>query len=315
MNGNLLHSVWTEKYRPTKIEDCILPVTAAKEFQGFIKQGKIPNLLLCGPAGTGKTTTAIALCSELGYDYMIINGSNEGRLIDTLRTKITNFASSMSLEATRKCVILDEADYVPQEIQAAMRSFMEEFSSNCAFIMTCNFPNRIMDALHSRCAVVDFTISKDERELMIVKLYKRVTAILAAEGVEFDKRAVGTMISKFFPDMRRLLNEMQRKGVSGEINAGSLGGTVESDLAELVKHLKDKNFREVRKWCATTPNLDISYISRELYSSMYDICVHEDMPNLILLLAQYQYRNAFVADKEINIMAMFVEIMTEVRFK
>lgn len=315
MNGNLLHSVWTEKYRPTKIEDCILPVTAAKEFQGFIKQGKIPNLLLCGPAGTGKTTTAIALCNELGYDYMIINGSNEGRLIDTLRTKIANFASSMSLEATRKCVILDEADYVPQEIQAAMRSFMEEFSSNCAFIMTCNFPNRIMDALHSRCAVVDFTISKDERELMIVKLYKRVTAILAAEGVEFDKRAVATMISKFFPDMRRLLNEMQRKGVSGEINAGSLGGTVESDLAELVKHLKDKNFREVRKWCATTSNLDISYISRELYSSMYDICVHEDMPNLILLLAQYQYRNAFVADKEINIMAMFVEIMTEVRFK
>lgn len=308
-----IHSVWTEKYRPKVVADCILPKQTAAEFNGFIKEKKIPNLLLCGPAGTGKTTAALALCNELGYDYIIINGSNEGRLIDTLRTKITNFASSVSLDGSRKCVILDEADYIPAEIQAALRNFMEEFASNCSFILTCNFPNRIMDAIHSRSAVVDFTIPKAERPEMIIALFKRVATILTNEGVPFDKQALVSLIGKYFPDMRRLLNELQRKGSAG-IDAGSLIGAVESDLAELVGFLKTKNFREVRKWVATTPNLDISYISKQLYDNMYELCVHEDMPNLILLLAAYQYKNAFVADKEINIMAMLVEIMAEVRF-
>lgn len=315
MSNEMIHSVWTEKYRPSKIADCILPKATAQEFAGFIAKGNIPNLLLCGPAGTGKTTTAIAMCKELGYDFTIVNCSNEGRLIDTLRNRITNFATALSFDGNRKCVILDEADYLPNEIQAALRSFIEEYSSNCSFIMTCNFPNRIMDALHSRSAVVDFTIPKDERQELIVKLYKRVSLILTDEGVAFDKSALVTMVSKYFPDMRRLLNELQRKSTNGEINAGSLTGSVESDLAELLKYLKDKNFRDVRKWVATTPNLDMAYVCRELYDSMYDVCVHEDMPTLILLMAQYQYRNAFVADKEINMMALLVEIMSEVRFK
>lgn len=311
---NHIHSVWTEKYRPLVIADCILPKATASEFAGFIKLGKIPNMLLAGQAGTGKTTTALALCRELEYDYIVINGSNEGRLIDTLRTKITNFASSVSLDGSRKCVILDEADYIPAEIQAALRGFMEEFASNCSFILTCNFPNRIMEAIHSRCAVIDFTIPKDERQSLIIALFKRIGTILDAEGVKYDKRALVTMVGKFFPDMRRLLNELQRKGTDG-IDSGSLDGAVESDLADLVKNLKSKNFKEVRKWVATTPNLDIGYISRQLYDNMYELCVHEDMPNLIMLLAEYQYKNAFVADKEINVMAMLVEIMAAVRFK
>lgn len=311
---NHIHSVWTEKYRPLTIAECILPKATASEFTGFIKLGKIPNILLAGPAGTGKTTAALALCRELGYDHIVINGSNEGRLIDTLRTKITNFASSVSLDGSRKCVILDEADYIPAEIQAALRGFMEEFASNCSFILTCNFPNRIMEAIHSRCAVIDFTIPKAERQTLIIELFKRISMILDTEGVTYDKRALVTMVGKFFPDMRRLLNELQRKGTDG-IDAGSLEGAVESDLAELVKHLKGKNFRDVRKWVATTPNLDIAYIARQLYDNMYELCVHEDMPNLIMLLAEYQYKNAFVADKEINIMAMLVEVMAAVRFK
>ena len=311
---NHIHSVWTEKYRPLTIAECILPKATASELAGFIKLGKIPNILLAGPAGTGKTTAALALCRELGYDHIVINGSNEGRLIDTLRTKITNFASSVSLDGSRKCVILDEADYIPAEIQAALRGFMEEFASNCSFILTCNFPNRIMEAIHSRCAVIDFTIPKAERQTLIIELFKRISMILDTEGVTYDKRALVTMVGKFFPDMRRLLNELQRKGTDG-IDAGSLEGAVESDLAELVKHLKGKNFRDVRKWVATTPNLDIAYIARQLYDNMYELCVHEDMPNLIMLLAEYQYKNAFVADKEINIMAMLVEVMAAVRFK
>lgn len=311
---NHIHSVWTEKYRPLVIADCILPKATASEFAGFIKLGKIPNMLLAGQAGTGKTTAALALCRELEYDYIVINGSNEGRLIDTLRTKITNFASSVSLDGSRKCVILDEADYIPAEIQAALRGFMEEFASNCSFILTCNFPNRIMEAIHSRCAVIDFTIPKDERQTLIIELFKRISMILDAEGVKYDKRALVTMVGKFFPDMRRLLNELQRKGTDG-IDSGSLDGAVESDLADLVKNLKSKNFKEVRKWTATTPNLDIGYISRQLYDNMYELCVHEDMPNLIMLLAEYQYKNAFVGDKEINVMAMLVEIMAAVRFK
>lgn len=313
--SNVIHSVWTEKYRPHVIANCILPKATASEFEGFIKVKKIPNLLLCGPAGTGKTTTALALCHELEYDWIVINCSNEGRLIDTLRTKITNFASSVSLEDKRKCVILDESDYLPNEIQAALRSFIEEFAGNCSFILTCNFPNRIMSALHSRCAVIDFTIPRDERESLIIKLYKRVATILEQESITFDKKALGAMVSKFFPDMRRLLNELQRKGVGGSIDAGSISGAVESDLMELVGFLKSKNFRETRKWVATTPNLDLGYISKELYNNMYEICVHEDMPTLVMLLAEYQYKNSFVADKEINAMALFCEVMTSVRFK
>lgn len=310
-----IQSVWVEKYRPQVITDCILPKATKKEFQGFIKSGKIPNLLLHGPAGTGKTTAALALCSELDYEVLLVNGSNEGRLIDTLRNKITNFASSVSLDGRRKCVILDEADYLGSEVQAALRSFIEQFASNCSFILTCNFPNRIIQAIHSRCACIDFTVPKDERQPMIIDLYKRVAYILGEEGVEFDKQVLATMIGKFFPDMRRLLNELQRKGINGSIDTGSLGGNSVDEIAELIGFLKDKNFKEIRKWVASTTNLDISFIGRSLYDKMYDICEAESMPNLILLIADYQYKDAHVADKEINIMALLTEIMMNVEFK
>lgn len=310
-----LHSIWTEKYRPQTIKDCILPKATRKELTGFIKSGKIPNLMLTGSAGTGKTTAATALCRELDYEVLIINGSNEGRLIDTLRTKITNFASTVSLDGRRKCVILDEADYIGPEVQAALRNFTEEFSGNCSFVFTCNFPNRIIAPLHSRCAVIDFAIPKDERQDLILQLFKRISTILETEEVSYDKKVLVTMVGKFFPDMRRLLNELQRKGVNGEIDAGSLVGSGVDDIAELVGYLKDKNFREMRKWVGSTTNLDISYISRSLYDKMYDICQPDSMPNLILLIADYQYKDAHVADKEINIVAMLTELMMNVEFK
>lgn len=310
-----IHSIWTEKYRPKAIKETILPKSTRDELEGFIKQGKIPNLLFHGGPGQGKTTVALALCEELDYEVLMINGSNEGRLIDTLRTKITNFASTVSLDGRRKCVILDEADHIGPEIQAALRNFSEEYSVNCSFIFTCNYPNRIIQPLHSRCAVVDFGIPKTERQNLIIQLYKRVADILDKESVVYDKQALVSMVGQYFPDMRRLLNELQRRGVTGEINSGSLSGGSMDEIGELLGHLKDKNFREMRKWVGSTTNLDISHISRVLYDRMYDICKPESMPNLILLIADYQYKDAHVADKEINIAAMLTEIMMSVEFK
>lgn len=219
MSNFLENRLFVEKYRPRVISDCILPKATAKEFKSFIEKGAIPNLLLVGPAGTGKTTSAIALCNELDYEYIMINGSNEGRLIETIRSKITLFGSSMSIEGKRKCVIVDEADGMPNDPQLALRNLIEELSSNCSFILTCNFPNRIIPAIHSRSAVVDYTIPVKEREPLILALFKRVKTILDNEKIEYDNKALAAMVAKFFPDMRRLLNELQRRGTNGAIGS------------------------------------------------------------------------------------------------
>lgn len=316
MNSNFLENrLWVEKYRPKTIEDCILSKTIKREFQSFVDKGAIPNLLLVGPAGTGKTTAAIALCNQLDYEFIMINGSAEGRLIETIRSKITLFGSSMSIEGKRKCVIVDEADGMPNDPQLALRNLIEELSSNCSFILTCNFPNRIIPAIHSRSAVVDYTIPVKEREPLILALFKRVKTILDNEKIEYDNKALAAMVAKFFPDMRRLLNELQRRGTNGAIGADALDNEAGGDIDTLVGYLKDKSFRDVRKWVATTPNLDLPAICRELYNRMYELCVPNDMPQLVLFLSEYQYRSSFVADQEINTMAMMTQIMMDVRFK
>lgn len=316
MNSNFLENrLWVEKYRPKTIEDCILSKTIKREFQSFVDKGAIPNLLLVGPAGTGKTTAAIALCNQLDYEFIMINGSAEGRLIETIRSKITLFGSSMSIEGKRKCVIVDEADGMPNDPQLALRNLIEELSSNCSFILTCNFPNRIIPAIHSRSAVVDYTIPVKEREPLILALFKRVKTILDNEKIEYDNKALAAMVAKFFPDMRRLLNELQRRGTNGAIGADALDNEAGGDIDTLVGYLKDKSFRDVRKWVATTPNLDLPAICRELYNRMYELCVPNDMPQLVLFLSEYQYKAAFVSDQEINTMALMVEIMMQVNFK
>ncbi len=316
MNSNFLENrLWVEKYRPKTIEDCILSKTIKREFQSFVDKGAIPNLLLVGPAGTGKTTAAIALCNQLDYEFIMINGSAEGRLIETIRSKITLFGSSMSIEGKRKCVIVDEADGMPNDPQLALRNLIEELSSNCSFILTCNFPNRIIPAIHSRSAVVDYTIPVKESEPLIPALFKRVKTILDNEKIEYDNKALAAMVAKFFPDMRRLLNELQRRGTNGAIGADALDNDAGGDIDTLVGYLKDKSFRDVRKWVATTPNLDLPAICRELYNRMYELCVPNDMPQLVLFLSEYQYKAAFVSDQEINTMALMVEIMMQVNFK
>ena len=311
----LENRVWVEKYRPKKVADCILPPATAKEFDSFIERGQIPNLLLCGPAGTGKTTAAIALCNELDYEFIMINGSNEGRLMETVRSTITQFGSSLSLEGKRKCVIVDEAEGMPNDPQMALRNMIEELSSNCSFILTCNFPNRIIPAIHSRCAVVDYTVQAKDKESMIVALFKRVRVILDAEGVKYEAKALGAMVTKFFPDMRRLLNELQRRSSVGSIDAETISNDSSGDIDSLIGFLKDKSFRDIRKWVATSPNLEMSSICRELYTRMYEICEQEDMPQMVLLMADYQYRDAFCSDKEINCMALLTEFILSIRFK
>lgn len=310
------YMLWVEKYRPKTIEECILPDSIKTAAQGFIDSKEMPNLLLTGPAGTGKTTLAKALCEQLGYDWYMINGSNEGRLIDTLRTKITQFATSVSFHNTRKVVILDEADSMPADtVQPALRNFIEEYHSNCGFILTCNFPNRIIEPLHSRTTVIDFTIPADQKAKLAMVMLKRVMMILDENDVQYEKSVVAEVVKQYFPDFRRTLNELQRLSSSGVIDTGAL--TAYSDPAQinkLVSLLKDKNFREVRKWVGNTPSLDMTHICRVLYDKMYDYVEKDSIPQLVLTLADYQYKNAFVSDKEINLMAMFTELMMEVEF-
>lgn len=309
------HVLFVEKYRPQKVQDCILPARTLSVAQSFVDKGSIPNLLLSGPAGTGKTTLAIALCKELDYDYMVINGSNEGRLIDTLRTKVVDFASSVSFSGSRKIVILDEADYIPDTVQAALRNFIEEFSRNCGFVLTCNFPNRIIEPLHSRTTTIDFTIPSEERPELAKKMFTRVMEILDENDITYDKKAVGAVVKQFFPDFRRTLNEIQRYASTGNIDSGILAVSGSTDISDLVKYLGEKDFKEMRRWVATTPNLEMSNLCRKLYDSAYDVCKPESIPQLVLILADYQYKHSFVADKEINIAAMCVQIMMDVEFK
>jgi len=308
------HLLWVEKYRPARIEDCILPDGIKETFQEFVKRKEIPNLLLSGTAGVGKTTVAKALCNEVGCDYIIINGSDESG-IDVLRNKIKNYASSVSLMGGRKVVIIDEADYLnPNSTQPALRGAIEEFASNCSFIFTCNFKNRIIDPIHSRCSVIDFKINGSKPKLA-AQFFKRVENILSQEGITYDKEVVAAVITKHFPDNRRILNELQRYSVAGTIDKGILSSVSDIQLADLLRALKEKDFASARKWVTNNLDNDPARIFRKLYDSLYESLKPQSVPQLVLILAKYQYQAAFVADSEINLIACLTEIMVDCEFK
>lgn len=308
------HFLWVEKYRPRKIEDCILPQSLKASFQQFVDQGSIPNLILSGGPGVGKTTVARAMLEELGCDYIIINGSLNGN-IDTLRTEIKNYASTMSLTGGRKYVILDEADYLnAQSTQPALRNFMEEFSRNCGFILTCNFKNRIIEPLHSRCSVIEFLMPKEEKPKLGAAFFRRVTDILSKEDITADGKVVAELITKYFPDWRRILNELQRYAVDGKIDTGILTKNDRTAFTELIGFLKVRDFKNVRKWVATS-DIDSTTFFRKLYDESSEMMKEGSIPQLVLILADYQYKNAFVADHEINLVACLTEVMSECEFK
>jgi DNA polymerase III delta prime subunit len=311
MNNEFL---FVEKYRPKTIEETILPADLKATFQQFVDQKNIPNLILSGSAGVGKTTVARAMLEELGCDYIIINGSMNGN-IETLRVEILNFASSVSLSGGRKYVILDEADYLnPNSTQPALRNFMEEFSRNCGFILTCNFKNRIIEPLHSRCSVIDFKISKTDMAKLAMQFMKRVENILTLEKVEYDKAVVAQLIQKYFPDWRRVLNEIQRYSATGKIDSGILANLQQSSIKELVKLMKEKNFTEIRKWTKNNIDTDVNVLYNEFYETAVEYFTPRFIPALVILIAKYQYQNSFSANVEINFTAFLVEVMLEMEF-
>ena len=308
------HLLWTEKYRPQAVGDCILPDRLKKPFQEYVDESNIPNLLLSGGAGVGKTTIAKAMCNEIGCDSLVINGSDESG-IDTFRIKIKNYASSVSLAGGRKVIIIDEADYLnPNSTQPALRNAIEEFAGNCSFIFTCNFKNRIIDPLHSRCAVVDFTLRNGEKAKMASAFMKRITKILMDESVEYDDKVIVELIKKHFPDFRRVINELQRYSKFGKIDVGILSQLGDVPIEKIVGHIKDKNFGEVRKWVATN-DVDSNTLFRKLYDALYEKLKSHSIPKAVLILADYQYKAAFVADQEINTVACLTELMVECDFQ
>lgn len=310
---SMKHVLWTEKYRPQTVEDCILPERLKQPFAEYVKQQMIPNLLLSGGPGVGKTTIAKAMCEEIGCDYLVINGSDESG-IDVFRTKIKNYASSLSMSGGRKVIIIDEADYLnPNSTQPALRNAMEEFAGNCSFIFTCNFKGRIIDPLHSRCAVVDFTLKNAEKQRMAADFFGRVQMILTTEAIEYDKKVLVEFIKKFFPDFRRIINELQRYSSFGKIDVGLLSQLGDLEIVEVVKYLKDKDFGALRKWVGSH-DVEPTTLYRKLYDNLYTIVKPESIPQVVLLLADYQYKGAFVADQEINVMALLVELMMGVEF-
>ena len=305
--------LWVERYRPKTVADTILPEDLKKVFQQFVDQKNIPNLILSGTAGVGKTTVAKAMCEELGCDYIVINGSMNGN-IDTLRNDIARFASSVSLSGGRKMVILDEADYLnAQSTQPALRNFMEEFSANCGFILTCNFVDRIIEPLHSRCSVVKFKIRKSELPELLKQFLRRVCGILDNEGVTYDKSAVVEVIKKHFPDWRRVINELQHYSATGAIDSGILRNFTDDSLSNLIGFMKDKNFTAVRKWVAES-DMDANEFFRAFYDKAENHIGSGSIPMLVLHLAKYQYQNAFAADPEINLVACLTEIMADCQF-
>lgn len=306
--------LWVEKYRPHKIEDCILPESLKATFSEFVKQGSIPNLLLTGSQGTGKTTVARAMCEELGVDYIEINGSMNGG-IDTLRTEIKNFASTISFTGTRKMVILDEADYLnAQSTQPALRNFMEEFSKNCGFILTCNFKNRIIEPLHSRCSVIEFKIPSSQKPKLAAQFHKRACGILEQEGIAHDKAVVAEVVTKHFPDWRRVLNELQRYSVTGKIDSGILSNLGEENFKQLIDHLKNKRFTDMRKWVGENLDTEPTAFFRKFYDTAATYLKPNSIPQLVLLLGRYQYQSAFVSDQEINTVAFLTEVMVDSEF-
>ena len=307
--------LWVEKYRPKTIEDTILPLDLKATFQQFVDQQNIPNLILSGSAGVGKTTVARAMLEQLGCDYIVINGSMNGN-IDTLRNEILNFASSVSLSGGRKYVILDEADYLnANSTQPALRNFMEEFSRNCGFVLTCNFKNRIIEPLHSRCSVVDFKISKKDMAKLAMQFMKRVANILETESVGYDKAVVAEVIQKHFPDWRRVLNELQRYAATGKIDTGILANMQTTSIKALVDLMKDKNYSEMRNWVNVNLDTDINDLYRQFYDNAYELMDASSIPVLVLTIAKYQYQGAFAADAQINFMAFLTEIMIQCDFQ
>ena len=309
------HLLWVEKHRPQTVEDCILPDRLKKPFQEYVNQKQIPNLLLSGGAGVGKTTIAKALCNEIGCDFMVINGSDESG-IDTFRTKIKNYASSMSLSGGRKVIIIDEADYLnPNSTQPALRNAIEEFASNCSFIFTCNYKNRIIEPLHSRCAVIDFGLKNGEKAKMASAFFKRIQSVLQSESVDADDAVLAELIKKHFPDFRRVINELQRYSQFGKIDSGILSNTSNANIKELIKSLKEKDFGSMRKWVVQNLDNEPQAIFRQIFDSANDHLEKNSIPQLVLYLADYQYKAAFVADQEINMVACLTELMVGVEFK
>ena len=307
--------LWVEKYRPRTIEDCILPESIKKTLRDVVSQNKIPNMMFTGTSGIGKTTTARAICNETQADYLIINGSDEGRMIDTLRTKLTQFCSTISLSGSRKVVIIDEADYMNADsVQPAMRNFTERFADNCSFIFTCNYKNRIIEPIHSRCAVIDFSLKNGEKQVIAARFMKRVESILAAESIDYDKEVIAKLVLKHFPDFRRVLNELQRYSTSGEINSGVLANIKEMNLKELIDSLREKNFSKMRQWVVANVDNDPATVYRKIYDELYNVVDKGSIPQAVLTIAEYQYKSAFVADQEINLVACLVELMAECEF-
>jgi DNA polymerase III delta prime subunit len=307
--------LWVEEYRPKTIDDCILPQSLKTLFTSFIEKGELSNLLFSGTPGIGKTTVAKALCQQLNCDWIMINGSEEGG-IDVLRNKIKNFASTVSLSGGKKVVILDEADYLnPQSTQPALRGFIEEFHKNCRFILTCNFKNRIIEPLHSRFSNIEFKIANKDKPKLASKLFERATYILKEQNVDFEKEVLAELIKKHFPDFRKLINELQRYSVAGTIDAGILVNVSDENLKTLVSHLKGKEFGDMRKWVVNNIDNDPVKVFRKIYDSMYESLQPETIPHAVLIIADYQYKSAFVADQEINLVACLTELMSQVKFK
>ena len=309
--------VWVEKYRPKTIDDCILPDRIKNTFKEFLVKGEIPNLLLSGPPGIGKTTVAKALCEQLGADYFVINGSDEGRFLDTVRNQAKNFASTVSLTSTagHKVIIIDEADNTSTDVQLLLRANIEAFHNNCRFIFTCNYKNKILEPLHSRSSGVDFSIGRQDKPSIAAQFFTRINEILQKEGIESDKKVIAELINKYFPDWRRVLNECQRYSAGGKIDTGILAVLTDSNMKELVDYLKNKEFPNVRKWIVQNLDNDTNAILRSIYDSIYESMKPKSIPEAVLIIAKYQYQSAFVADQEINLLAALTEIMCNCEFK
>ena len=309
--------IWVEKYRPKTIDECILPEGIKKTFREFLNEGSIPNLLLSGPPGIGKTTVAKALCHQLGSDYYVINGSDEGRFLDTVRNQAKNFASTVSLMdgSSHKVIIIDEADNTTHDVQLLLRANIEAFYKNCRFIFTCNYKNRIIEPLHSRCSVIDFSISSEQKDEIMASFFQRVLNILDEEKVEFDKKVIAQLIKKHFPDWRRVLNELQRHSVGGNIDSSILVNFSQVNIDDLLRNLKQKNFENVRKWTVNNLDQDAQVLMRRIYDALYDNFDILSKAAAVPIVAKYQYQSTYVADQEINLLAFLTEIMVECEFK
>jgi replication factor C small subunit len=309
--------LWVEKYRPQTVDECILPDETKKMFKGFIEQGEIPNLLLSGPAGIGKTTIAKALCNELGADVYVINGSDEGRFLDTVRTRAKSFASTVSLTSTakHKVLIIDEADNTTPDVQLLLRAAIEEFQGTCRFIFTCNYKNKIIEPLHSRCSVVDFNVKGREKATLAHSFFRRVDSILEQENIKHELKVVAEVVQKYFPDFRRTLNELQRYASRGQIDTGLLAITSDVNLKDLIGYLKDREFTKMRKWVASNMDTEPQIIMRKVYDNLYTYLVPKSIPEAVLVIGEYQYKASFVMDQEINLVAFLTELMMRCEFQ